>query len=96
MSLTNKQLIEEKKQEVKPPSDFQKVVRDRVHEIEVGNVITYDARTKIPTDRAGIGFPWRNPISTLINVFVPKSLRLLVKDHVDTLKAKVLKSIGKK
>ena len=63
---------------------------------EVGNVITYDARTKIPTDRAGIGFPWRNPVSTLINVFVPKSLRLLVKDHVETLKAKLLKSIGKK
>lgn len=62
---------------------------------EVGNVITYDARTKIPTDRAGIGFPWRNPVSILINVFVPKSLRLLVKDQVGTLKAKLLKSVGK-
>ena len=47
MSLTNKQLIEGKKQKVKPASNFQKLVRDKVHEIEVGNVITYGELSKL-------------------------------------------------
>jgi hypothetical protein len=39
---------------------------------EVGNVITLDARNKIPTDKAGIGFPWRNPIAQAYVNLVPK------------------------
>jgi nucleoredoxin len=46
---------------------------------DVGNVITLDARNKIPQDKAGIGFPWRNPLSTLYLTFVPKSLRYIIK-----------------
>jgi nucleoredoxin len=53
---------------------------------EVGNVITYDARNQIPKDKAGIGFPWRNPIATLYVNLVPKSLRMLIKGHVDKVK----------
>lgn len=56
---------------------------------DLGNVITYDARTKIPQDRAGIGFPWRNPLATLYITLVPKSLRLMVKGHVDGIKGKL-------
>jgi len=57
---------------------------------EAGSVITYDARNKIPMDKAGIGFPWRNPVSILIHLFVPKSLRMLLKDRVNAIKNKVL------
>lgn len=49
---------------------------------ESGNVITTDARNKIPQDKAGIGFPWRNPILTLYITVLPKSLRLLIKTHI--------------
>ncbi|KAL7555002.1 hypothetical protein ACHAWF_018579 [Thalassiosira exigua] len=48
---------------------------------EIGNVITTDARNKIPMDKAGIGFPWRSPISVLVSTLVPKSFRLLVKSQ---------------
>jgi len=48
---------------------------------EIGNVITTDARNKIPADKAGIGFPWRSPISILVSTLVPRSFRLLVKSH---------------
>ena len=34
---------------------------------EIGNLITTDARNKIPLDKAGIGFPWKSPISVLIS-----------------------------
>lgn len=50
---------------------------------EIGNVITLDGRNKIPTDKAGIGFPWRSPLNVLISTFVPKSFRLLVKSQLD-------------
>lgn len=63
---------------------------------ELGNVITYDARSKIPTDRAGIGFPWRNPLATLYVTLVPKSLRFMVKSRVDGIKGKVLGVLRKK
>lgn len=63
---------------------------------EVGNVITYDARNKIPQDRAGIGFPWRNPIAQLYVTLVPKSLRLMVKSQVDEVKGKVFAVLKKK
>jgi nucleoredoxin len=63
---------------------------------EVGNVITYDARSKLPTDRSGIGFPWRNPLATLYVTLVPKSLRFMVKSQVDGIKGKVLGLLKKK
>lgn len=63
---------------------------------ELGNVITYDARNKIPTDRAGIGFPWRNPLAQLYIVLVPKSLRLMVKSHVDGIKSQLSGLIRKR
>ena len=56
---------------------------------EVGNVITTDARNKIPADKAGIGFPWRNPLSTLYVNIVPKALRLLLKSQVEKIKSKI-------
>ena len=37
---------------------------------EIGNLITTDARNKIPLDKAGIGFPWKSPISVLISMEV--------------------------
>ncbi|KAL3802243.1 hypothetical protein HJC23_001787 [Cyclotella cryptica] len=49
---------------------------------EIGNVITTDARNKIPLDKAGIGFPWRSPMSILISTLVPRSFRLLMKSQV--------------
>jgi len=49
---------------------------------EIGNVITTDARNKIPMDKAGIGFPWRSPMSVLISTLVPKSFRLLLKNQI--------------
>ena len=57
---------------------------------EVGNVITVDGRNKIPADKAGIGFPWRNPLSTFVTTIFPKSLRLMVKSQVNGLKEKVV------
>ena len=60
---------------------------------ETGSVITYDARTKIPQDKAGIGFPWRNPLVTLYITFVPKSLRYLVKSHVEGVKTKIMDGV---
>lgn len=60
---------------------------------EVGNTITTDGRNKIPLDKAGIGFPWRNPVATIIQTVVPKSLRLMIKTQIDDVKEKVLKSL---
>lgn len=61
---------------------------------DLGNVITTDARNKIPTDKAGIGFPWRNPVATLYMTLVPRSIRLLVKAQVVAVKENLLQSIG--
>lgn len=49
---------------------------------EIGNVITTDARNKIPMDKAGIGFPWKSPLSVLISALIPKSMRLMMKSQV--------------
>ena len=49
---------------------------------EVGNVITTQGREKIPQDKAGIGFPWRSPMSVLISTLVPKSFRLMAKSQL--------------
>lgn len=50
-----------------------------------GNVITKDGRNKIPQDKAGIGFPWRNPIATLYLALIPQSVRNLAKRQLKTL-----------
>ena len=60
---------------------------------EIGNVITTDARNKIPMDKAGIGFPWRNPVATLYMTIFPKSLRLMVKGKVMTVKDKLFTKV---
>jgi len=53
---------------------------------DMGNVITTDGRNKIPQDKAGIGFPWRNPIATLYMTVFPRSLRMMVKSQIATVK----------
>jgi hypothetical protein len=63
-----------------------------------GHVITRDGRNKIPQDKAGIGFPWRNPIATLYLSLVPKSVRTLAKRQLSNvgrrLQAKLGQSLG--
>lgn len=61
---------------------------------DVGNVITKDARTQIPKDKAGIGFPWRNPLSTLYITVVPKTLRHMIKSNISGFKDQMLKRIN--
>lgn len=61
---------------------------------ETGSVITLDARNKIPQDKAGIGFPWRNPFMTLYITLVPKAARLVVNSYVDVVKGKVDLAVG--
>lgn len=69
---------------------------------DLGQVITLDGRNKIPQDKAGIGFPWRNPIATVYITVVPRSLRLLVRSQLESLigsyvaKVKNLLSISRK
>jgi thiol-disulfide isomerase/thioredoxin len=60
---------------------------------EIGNVITTDARNKLPLDKGGIGFPWRNPIATLYMTIIPKSLRLMVKGKITPVKEKLLSKV---
>jgi len=60
---------------------------------DLGQTITTDARNKIPADKAGIGFPWRNPISQLYNVLVPRSLRMMAKLQIDAVKSKLVKKV---
>jgi nucleoredoxin len=56
---------------------------------DLGQVITTDARNKIPQDKAGIGFPWRNPLATLYITLFPRSLRLMVKSQVGSVAEKL-------
>jgi nucleoredoxin len=60
---------------------------------EIGNVITTDARNKLPLDKSGVGFPWRNPIATLYMTIIPKSLRLMVKGKITPMKEKLLSKV---
>jgi len=62
---------------------------------DLGQTITTDARSKIPADKAGIGFPWRNPLSQLYNTLVPRSLRMIVKLQVDTVRTKFVQKVKK-
>jgi hypothetical protein len=61
---------------------------------EIGNVITTDGRNKIPADKAGIGFPWRNPLANLYVTLLPRSIRVLLKAQVDSVKDKLLQRIS--
>jgi hypothetical protein len=63
-------------------------------------VITLDGRGKIPTDKAGIGFPWGNPIVSLYKTLLPRSLRMMIiskKEKVESrlisTKEKVVQSV---
>lgn len=56
---------------------------------DLGQVITLDGRNKIPQDKAGIGFPWRNPLATLYTTLVPRSLRLMVRSQVGSVTEKL-------
>ena len=56
---------------------------------DLGQVITLDGRNKIPQDKAGIGFPWRNPLATLYTTLFPRSLRLMVRSHVGSVTEKL-------
>lgn len=60
-----------------------------------GNVITKDGRNKIPQDKAGIGFPWRNPIATLYVSLVPQSVRSLAKRQLTTLGHRLQTRLGR-
>mmetsp|Transcript_28324 Transcript_28324/g.41845 ORF Transcript_28324/g.41845 Transcript_28324/m.41845 type:complete len:313 (+) Transcript_28324:117-1055(+) len=60
---------------------------------EMGNIITLDARNQIPKDKAGIGFPWRNPIASLYVSILPKSLRTILKAQIEVLKDSVKSKI---
>lgn len=60
---------------------------------DLGNTITTDARNKIPTDKAGIGFPWRNPLATFYMTILPKSIRLMLRSQVTGVKDKMLSRV---
>ena len=60
---------------------------------DAGNIITKDARNQIPKDKAGIGFPWRNPLSTLWVTVVPKTLRHMIKSNIGNVKNQVFQRI---
>lgn len=57
---------------------------------DLGNTITLDARNKIPADKAGVGFPWRDPVSQLMHTLVPRSLRALISTQIQALKKAVV------
>lgn len=61
---------------------------------DIGNVITYEGRTKIPEDKAGIGFPWRNPISSVYSAIVPKSFRVMIKSEIAGIKNRIIGKLG--
>jgi hypothetical protein len=60
---------------------------------DLGNVIALDGGQKIAQDKAGIGFPWRNPISTLYMTVVPRSIRLMVKSQIVDVKDRIFATL---
>lgn len=60
---------------------------------DLGQTITIDARNKIPQDKAGIGFPWRNPLSQIYSVVFPRPLRMMVKLQLDAVRSKLVNKI---
>jgi len=57
---------------------------------DMGGVITYEGRNKIPQDMAGIGFPWQNPLVSLFRTVVPRSLRLILNSHINQVRSRFL------
>ena len=57
---------------------------------EEGSVITIDARNMIPKDKAGIGFPWRNPLAAFYMTLVPRSVRFMIKRELGSIKHKTI------
>jgi len=60
---------------------------------DMGNVFTTDARNKIPVDKAGVGFPWGNPLVQLYKTIIPRPLRMLAKVQIDSMKSQLGKSL---
>jgi thiol-disulfide isomerase/thioredoxin len=60
---------------------------------DLGNLITTDGRNKIHADKAGIGFPWRNPIARVYMTILLKSLRLMLKSQIKGLTGKIVGKI---
>lgn len=60
---------------------------------DLGQTITTEARNKIPQDKAGIGFPWRNPLAQLYATIVPRTLRMMVKLQVDTIRTSIVQKV---
>lgn len=60
---------------------------------DLGQTITTDARNKIPQDKAGIGFPWRNPLLQIYSIILPRPLRMMVKLQVDAIRTKIVHKI---
>lgn len=60
---------------------------------EDGNTITTDARNKVPQDKAGVGFPWRDPVSQLVHTLIPRSLRGFVGAQIQALKRSVVQKL---
>mmetsp|Transcript_61362 Transcript_61362/g.150192 ORF Transcript_61362/g.150192 Transcript_61362/m.150192 type:complete len:335 (-) Transcript_61362:79-1083(-) len=57
---------------------------------DLGSTITTDARNKIPQDLQGIGFPWRNPVSQMYSMILPRSLRMLIKLQIDSVRKRIV------
>jgi hypothetical protein len=60
---------------------------------DLGQTITTDARNKIPQDKAGVGFPWRNPVARIYNILFPRSLRMMVKLQIDSVRSKMINKL---
>jgi len=60
---------------------------------DLGNIITKDGRNKIPADKAGIGFPWRNPIANVYITLVPRSVRMMLKSQMVSARDKMLQRV---
>lgn len=60
---------------------------------DLGNVITRDGRNKIPVDKNGIGFPWRNPIANIYVALLPRSIRMMIKAQVVAVKDKLFQRV---
>ena len=57
---------------------------------ETGSIITKEGRNKVPQDKAGIGFPWRNPLVQLYMTIVPRMVRRKIMEQVHVAKDKVV------
>jgi len=53
-----------------------------------GATITTDGRNKIPSDKAGVGFPWRSPMDNLARTLIPGPIRGIVGSGLKAIKRK--------